>query len=128
MKVLVNIIDGVMIKDGEARFSGQTFPCLDKGFAPKEPVDIVIRPEDVEINEVGKGIVNGVVKNILYKGANYEMTVEAGGFDWLIHNTVAYPVGSMVSLYVKPFNIQIMKQMDESEMILDEDMENETYE
>ena len=56
------------------------------------------------------------------------MTVEAGGFDWLIHNTVAYPVGSMVSLYVKPFNIQIMKQMDESEMILDEDMENETYE
>ena len=123
-----NLLKGKMLDDRLVEFLGERVICVDEGFGKNEPVDIVIRPEDVEINEVGKGIVNGVVKNILYKGANYEMTVEAGGFDWLIHNTVAYPVGSMVSLYVKPFNIQIMKQMDESEMILDEDMENETYE
>ena len=123
-----NLLKGKMLDDRLVEFLGERVICVDEGFGKNEPVDIVIRPEDVEINEVGKGIVNGVVKNILNKGANYEMTVEAGGFDWLIHNTVAYPVGSMVSLYVKPFNIQIMKQMDESEMILDEDMENETYE
>ena len=109
-----NIIDGVMVRDGEARFSGQTFPCLDKGFAPKEPVDIVIRPEDVDIVPVEKGMLEGVVTSVTFMGVHYEIIVEIKGFKWMIQSTDYQEVGSTIGLVIEPDAIHIMKKSEYS--------------
>ena len=110
-----NIMKGIMIQDKLVKILGVNVTCVDEGFGTNTDVDVVIRPEDVEIRENGSGLFNGSVKSILYKGAHYEIKVTANGYEWLIHNTVAYPVGETVSLYVKPFNIQIMNPMSEAD-------------
>lgn len=122
-----NILRGKMLEDRVVEFLDTRVTCVDEGFAPNEDVDVVIRPEDLEINEAGKGIVTGLVKSVLYKGAHYEIVVEANGYQWLVHNTVAYPVDSMVGLYVKPFNIQIMKKMSAEYQAEEEELVNESY-
>ena len=103
-----NIIDGVMPKDCLVEILGCSFPCVDTGCAPNENVDVVIRPEDMEFLEKGKGMMDGVVTSILFKGVHYEMKVQANGYEWLAHSTIAYHPGTEIGLYVKPENIQIM--------------------
>ena len=103
-----NIIDGVMPKDCLVEILGCPFVCVDTGFEPNEPVDVVIRPEDMEFRKPGEGILDGVVTSILFKGVHYEMKVQANGFEWLAHSTVAFHPGTEVGIYVQPENIQIM--------------------
>ena len=118
-----NIIDGIMVRDELVEILGVKFPCVDKGFGEYKPVDVVIRPEDVVLGEPGKGRMDGVVSHIIFKGVHYEMEVQAGGFEWLVQSTVGHPVGTPVSLYVDPFNIQIMnKPASEDEMAVEIDV------
>ena len=97
-----------MPKDCLVEILGCPFPCVDTGFAVNENVDVVIRPEDMEFLEKGKGMMDGVVTSILFKGVHYEMKVQANGYEWLAHSTIAYHPGTEIGLYVKPENIQIM--------------------
>jgi len=105
-----NIIDAVMVKDELVEILGARFACVDSGFGQNRPVDVVIRPEDVELTEPEKGILQGVVSHIIFKGVHYEMEVMAGGFEWLVQSTKMFPVGTAVGIYVDPFNIQIMNK------------------
>ena len=117
-----NIIEGLMIEDELVSFLGVKVPCVDKGFGNMKPVDIVIRPEDVELAEPGKGFMDGVVTDCVFKGVHYELDVEVGGFEWLVHTTKYFSVGQHVSINVIPFNIQIMnKPESEDEEVMKED-------
>ena len=118
-----NMIDGIMIEDHVVEILGKKFQCVDEGFGNNVPVDVVIRPEDVIIREEGKGMIDGVVTSLLFRGVHYEMDVMAGGYEWLIHSTVGVPEGTKVSLSVIPFNIQIMhKPESEDEMAVPEEI------
>lgn len=103
-----NIIDAVMIQDELVEILGAKFACVDKGFGNNKPVDVVIRPEDVDLVEEGKGTIDGVVTHLIFKGVHYEMEVTANGFEWLVHSTDMFPVGTKVGIKVDPFDIQIM--------------------
>lgn len=105
-----NIIDAVMLRDELVEILGTKFACVDKGFGNNKPVDVVIRPEDVELTDPAAAALNGVVSHIIFKGVHYEMEVMAGGFEWLVHSTRMYPVGTKVGILVDPFNIQIMNK------------------
>lgn len=105
-----NIIDSTMIKDELVEILGARFACVDKGFGNNIPVDVVIRPEDVELVEPGKGTIDGEVTHLIFKGVHYEMEVMANGFEWLVHSTSLFPVGTKVGIKVDPFNIQIMNK------------------
>ncbi len=105
-----NIIDGIMLEDKLVEILGHKFECVDVGFGTNRPVDVVVRPEDVILGEEGKGILDGVVTSLIFKGVHYEMDVMAGGYEWLVHSTVCHPVGTKVSISVIPFNIQIMNK------------------
>ncbi len=103
-----NIIRSTMVRDELVNILGTDFVCVDKGFGTNNPVDVVIRPEDIELVPRGKGTLPGVVTNVIFKGVHYEMDVEAGGFEWLVHSTRMNEVGSEVDISVDPFNIQVM--------------------
>jgi len=105
-----NIIGSTMIKDELVEILGARFACVDKGFGNNKPVDVVIRPEDVELVKPGEGTINGVVSHLIFKGVHYEMEVMANGFEWLVHSTSLFPVGTEVGIKVDPFNIQIMNK------------------
>ena len=105
-----NIIDSVMIRDKLVSFLGKKWDCVDTGFGENKPVDVVIRPEDVILKEEGAGTLDGVVSHLIFKGVHYEMEVMAGGFEWLVHSTSMFPVGTKISISVDPFNIQIMNK------------------
>ena len=105
-----NIIDATMIKDELVSFLGCKWACVDKGFGNNKPVDVVIRPEDIVLKELGKGTLDGEVTHVIFKGVHYEMEVMAGGYEWLVHSTSMFPVGTKVSISVDPFNIQIMNK------------------
>lgn len=105
-----NIIASTMIKDELVEILGAKFACVDKGFGVNKPVDVVIRPEDVELVKPGEGTINGVVSHLIFKGVHYEMEVTANGFEWLVHSTSLFPVGTEVGIKVDPFNIQIMNK------------------
>ena len=105
-----NIIDGIMKKDCLVSIMDTDFECVDTGFGENENVDVVIRPEDIYILEPDKGKVPGVVESVIFKGVHYEMVIDSGSFKWLVHDTAKYDVGSNVSLFVKPFDIHIMKK------------------
>jgi len=109
-----NIVDGVMIEDFKAQFSGHVFDCLDKGYAPKEAVDVVVRPEDVDIVPVEKGMLTGVVTSVTFKGVHFEIIVDIGGFKWMIQTTDFQPVGANIGLYIEPDAIHIMKKSEYS--------------
>ena len=89
---------------------GSRFACVDKGFGRNKPVDVVIRPEDVDLLPEGQGSLEGVVTHMIFKGVHYEMEVMAGGFEWLVHSTDMFPIGTKVSIHVDPFDIQIMNK------------------
>ena len=105
-----NIIPAIMIEDKLVSILGTRFACVDTGFGHNKPVDVVIRPEDVELTAPADGILQGVVTHLIFKGVHYEMEVMAGGFEWLVHSTVMHPVGQEVGIKVDPFNIQIMNK------------------
>ena len=109
-----NIIDGVMIADFKASFAGKTFDCLDKGFAENEPVDVVIRPEDVDVVPVEKGMLSGEVTSVTFKGVHFEIIVDINGFKWMIQTTDYEPVGAKIGLYIEPDAIHIMKKSEYS--------------
>jgi polyamine ABC transporter, ATP-binding protein len=105
-----NIIKATMVRDELVEILGTKFACVDKGFGINHPVDVVIRPEDVELVPRGKGTLSGKVTHVIFKGVHYEMEVEAGGFEWLVHSTIMHDVGSEVDIRVDPFNIQVMNR------------------
>ncbi len=105
-----NIIDAVMVHDELVSFLGCKWACVDKDFGTNKPVDVVIRPEDILLKDVGQGTLDGEVTHMIFKGVHYEMEVLAGGYEWLVHSTSMYPVGQKVSISVDPFNIQIMNK------------------
>ncbi len=103
-----NIISATMIEDKVVKILGTKFKCVDTGFGSNKPVDAVIRPEDVELVEKGRGIIDGKVTHLIFKGVHYEMEVMANGYEWLVHSTKLVSVGTEVGITVDPFNIQIM--------------------
>ena len=105
-----NIIDGVMLRDFRVEFAGQEFTCVDKGFAPKEFVQVVVRPEDIQIVPAIQGQLTGVVENVIFKGVHYEMHVRQAGFEWMIHSTQAAQVGELIGMNIGPDEIHIMKK------------------
>ena len=105
-----NIIAATMVEDKCVEILGTRFACVDTGFGKNKPVDVVIRPEDVELVAPENGTITGVVTHLIFKGVHYEMEVMANGFEWLVHSTVLSPVGKEVGLRVDPFNIQIMNK------------------
>ena len=108
-----NIMSGVMDKDYLVSFAGQTFTCVDKGFNSKEIVDVVVRPEDIQIVASEKGQLSGVVQSVLFKGVHYEMRVEQAGYEWIIHSTQAQQAGEIVGMNIGPDEIHIMKKMED---------------
>lgn len=107
-----NILPGIMHKDYLVEFAGNNFECVDKGFAPMEPVDVVIRPEDIQLVPASDEVLNGVVENVQFKGVHYEIIVRAYSDVWVIHSTKAPAVGSIVGITLTPEDIHIMKKSD----------------
>ena len=105
-----NILDGVMLDDFKAKFSGAVFQCLDKGFAVNESVDIVVRPEDVDVVPVEKGNITGVITSNTFKGVHFEMIVDIQNFKWMIQTTDYYPVGTKIGIEIEPDAIHVMKK------------------
>ena len=105
-----NIIGATMIRDRLVEILGARFDCVDTGFGENKPVDVVIRPEDVELVAPEEGIIQGTLIHSIFKGVHYEMEVMANGFEWLVQSTKMVPVGTKVGIKVDPFNIQIMKK------------------
>ena len=109
-----NIVDGVMRHDYVVEFSGHTFDCLDKSFETNEPVDVVVRPEDVDIVDSDKGMLKGTVTSVAFLGVHYEIIVDIGGFKWMIQTTDKHAVGDSVGLYIEPDAIHIMSKSEYS--------------
>ena len=109
-----NILDGKMHRDFYVEFSGQCFDCLDKGFEPDELVDVVVRPEDVDIVDSDKGMLKGTVTSVSFLGVHYEIIVDIGGFKWMIQTTDEHKEGENVGLYIEPDAIHIMKKSEYS--------------
>ena len=119
-----NIIGGIMIEDKLVEILSARFPCVDTGFGTNHPVDVVIRPEDVILSSPADGRLKGTVTHLIFKGVHYEMEVTTpDGYEWLVHSTGMYPVGTQVGIDVDPFNIQIMHKPaseDEEAVKIDE--------
>ena len=109
-----NIIPGVMVRDELVNMLGQDFPCVDEGFAPNEPVDVVVRPEDVMVVGEDVGQLCGEVASVLFKGVHYEMMIRTEQYTFKVHSTTMQPVGTRVGLTIVPFNIHIMHKMKEA--------------
>ena len=106
-----NIVDGIMLQDELVEIFGAKFPCVDKGFGHNKPVDVVIRPEDIDLVKPEEGTLTGVVTHLIFKGVHYEMEVTTpNGFEWLVHSTDMFPVGQEVGIHIEPFEIQIMNK------------------
>ncbi len=105
-----NILSGIMKQDFLVEFCNHKFDCVDKGFEINEPVDVVIRPEDIEIFSNDSGKLEGIVESITFKGVHYEMIIKTDSFSFMAHNTNMYPQNSKVTIDVAPENIHIMKK------------------
>ena len=105
-----NIIDGTMIQDKVVEILGVKIPCVDEGFGNNTPVDVVIRPEDIDLVKPEEGTIRGRVTHLIFKGVHYEMEVTVNGFELLVHSTDLFPVGQEVGIHVDPFDIQIMNK------------------
>ncbi|MDO4325806.1 MAG: ABC transporter ATP-binding protein [bacterium] len=106
-----NIVGGLMLHDELVEIFGAKFACVDKGFGVRQPVDVVIRPEDIDLVEPEAGTLVGTVTHLIFKGVHYEMEVTTpDGFEWLVHSTDMFPVGKKVGIHVDPFDIQIMNK------------------
>ena len=122
-----NIIDGIMRQDGVVEIFNRKFQCLDKGFEPNEPVDVVIRPEDVDIVDAQSGQLRGTVTAVTFKGVHYDTIVDFYGFKWLIQTTDFCPVGSNIGIKIDPDGIHVMKKSQYSGMFGDYSSYSEEY-
>ena len=114
-----NILDGVMLEDNLVRFFGRNFACVDKGFEKNEPVDVVIRPEDIDIVPADAGHLCGTVTSITFKGVHYDIIVDFKGFKWLIQSTDYQPEGARIGIRLNPEDIHVMKKSEYSGMFGD---------
>ena len=114
-----NILDGTMVRDRTVRFSGHTFECVDEGFGENTPVDVVVRPEDVDIVPVDKGMLRGTVTSVTFMGVHYEIIVDIGGFKWMIQTTDFVAEGETIGLYIEPDAIHVMHRSEYSGMFGD---------
>lgn len=103
-----NIIDGIMKEDFKVKFSDREFVCVDKGFEKDEPVDVVIRPEDIKVVPLGEGMLDVTVTSVIFKGVHYEMLLEGKNFTWLVQSTKAQEEGEKLSINIFPDDIHIM--------------------
>ena len=122
-----NIIDGVMVRDKLVKMYGREFPCLDGGFAENEPVDVVIRPEDIDIVPVDQGQLVGTVTSDTFKGMQYDIIVDFRGFKWLIQTTDHSPVGARIGVKLDPDGFHIMKKSQYSGMFGDYSSYSDEY-
>ena len=122
-----NIIDGIMVRDKLVQMYGRQFPCLDGGFDENEPVDVVIRPEDIDIVPVEQGQLVGTVTNVTFKGMQYDIIVDFRGFKWLIQTTDHSPVGARIGIKIDPDGIHVMKKSKYSGMFGDYSSFSEEY-
>ncbi len=114
-----NIVDGVMLEDYRVKLAGHIFQCVDKGFAKNEPVDVVIRPEDVDVVHPEKGMLCGLVTGVTFKGVHYEIIVDVKGFKWMIQTTDFVAEGETIGLSIDPDAFHIMKKSEFSGMFGD---------
>ena len=114
-----NIVDGVMLADYKAKFAGHVFDCVDGGFSPNEPVDVVIRPEDVDVVAPEKGMLKGLVTGVTFRGVHYEIIVDVAGFKWMIQTTDFVGANETIGLSIDPDAIHIMKKSEFSGMFGD---------
>ncbi len=108
-----NILSGVMERDFSVEFAGCQFTCVDKGFAKRALVDVVVRPEDIQVVPAIQGQLSGVVKSVIFKGVHYEMIVEQAGTNWKIHSTQAQQPGQIIGMCIGPDEIHIMNKMED---------------
>ena len=106
-----NIINGTMLEDCKVRILGVELDCVDKGFEKNKPVDVVIRPEDIEMVEPGEAKLTGIVEDVVFKGVHFEISVRCNNCQWLIHSTESRKVGEELGMRIDPFNIHIMDKM-----------------
>ncbi len=109
-----NILRGTMVRDELVSFAGVEFPCVDFGFGENVPVDVVVRPEDIMVVGEDVGQLVGTIQSVLFKGVHYEMMIDTGAHLFKVHSTSMQPQGSRVGLSIVPFNIHIMKPMEEA--------------
>ena len=114
-----NIVDGVMLADRSVRFSGHTFECVDGGYGKNEAVDVVVRPEDVDVVSPENGMLRGTVTGVTFKGVHWEIIVDIGGFKWMIQTTDYVEMDANIGLYIEPDAIHIMKKSEFSGMFGD---------
>ncbi len=107
-----NILDGIMPADGKVKFAGHLFDCVDGGFAKNEPVDIVVRPEDVDVVPVEHGMLTGVVSSVTFKGDYYEIIVDVGGFKWMLETSDYVAPDATIGLSIEPEAIHVMKKSE----------------
>ena len=107
-----NIVDGVMLKDFLVNFGGHDFTCVDRGFKVNEPVQVVIRPEDVQIVPPSVGMLTGLAREVIFKGVHFEMHVDVEGYEWIIHSTQASQPGELIGMNIGPDEIHIMKRSE----------------
>ena len=110
-----NILDGCMLEDRLVRFAGHSFPCVDAGFEKNEPVDVVIRPEDVDVVPVERGMLSGRVSSVTFKGDYYEIIVDVQGFKWMLETSDYVAPETQIGLYIEPDAIHVMKKSEYSD-------------
>jgi len=123
-----NILDGVMLEDLRVKFAGMTFACVDRGFEQNEKVDVVIRPEDVEIVLPKSRVLRGTVTSVTFKGVHYEFIVDVQGFKWLIQSTAKHELGEEIGISIKPDEIHVMKKSKYSDLVGDYSCFSEEFE
>ena len=123
-----NILDGCMHEDFVVEFLGSKFPCVDKGFAPKEAVDVVIRPEDIDIVAPAESSLSGTITSITFKGIYYDIIVDIKGFKWLIQTTDFHPVGAEIGIIIPPDDIHVMHKSTYSDQVGDYSSYSDEYE
>ena len=123
-----NILNGVMVRDKVVKMYGREFPCVDGGFAPNEPVDVVIRPEDIDIVPVEQGQLVGTVTSVTFKGMQYDIIVDFRGVKWLIQTTDHSPEGARIGVKIDPDGFHIMKKSEYSGQFGDYSSYSEEYE
>ncbi|MCL2300554.1 MAG: ABC transporter ATP-binding protein [Firmicutes bacterium] len=123
-----NILDGVMLEDLRVKFANMAFTCVDRGFEQNEKVDVVIRPEDVDIVPPEGGVLQGTVTGVTFKGVYYEYIVDVQNFKWMIQNTQAHSVGDTIGISIRPDEIHVMKKSKYSDLIGDYSCYSEEFE
>ena len=105
-------MEGRWVRDCLVGFGGQEFAGVDRGFKPNEPVQVVIRPEDVQIVPPSVGQLTGLVREVIFKGVHFEMHVDVEGYEWLIHSTQASQPGELIGMNIGPDEIHIMARAE----------------